>query len=209
MNTGKRILRTNYQEEVYGKTGMNNLIIFGIYSVIKNGETCTYERLVAECFSKFPKVFGFRRYQQWPDSLKLDRSLRTLREKGLIIGSIRGHFELTKFGTEIAKEIGSILGANKNNTLLKHKGRSVDDKLIEYLSNSEAFKNYLENPKEFSISDSDFRSLLRCTLETPTRVLKQNLSYYKNVASSYNEDKILKFLLICEKRFVEKGAKNG
>lgn len=201
-----------YNEEVYTKIKIQDLILFGIYSVIKNGETCTYERLVAGCFHQFPKIFGFKRYQLWPDSLKFDRPLRTLREEGLIVGSVRDHFELTEFGEKIAEETHSVL-ENKGtiiNRKVAIKGRSVDDKLIEYIKESEPFKKFLNNPLEFTLSDSEFRSFLRCTLETPKRVIKQNLEYYKNVAKSYNERQVLQFLSFCERRFLGKGdKKNG
>lgn len=138
--------KTQYPIEVYTKIQMQNLIVFALYSVIKNGETCTYERLVAECFQKFPKVFGFKRYPHWPDSLKFDRPLRTLREKSLIVGSVRDRFDLTEFGVKIAKETGSILLGNKTSTFHKKTrsiGRSVDDKLIEYLKENKLFKKFL------------------------------------------------------------------
>lgn len=211
MNKMTKIVKSEYSEEVYTKIKMQNLILFGIYSVIKNGETCTHERLVAECFLKFPKVFGFKRYPNWPDSMKFDRPLRTLREEGLIVGSVRDHFELTEFGEKIAKETESIL-INKAVSINKGKkqiGRSGDDRLIEYIKESVPFKKFMSAPANFSISQSEFRSLLRCTLETPERVVKQNLVYYKNVAKSYNEDNILKFLSECENKFIKKGGQNG
>ena len=98
-----------YKEEVYTKIKIQNLIVFGIYSVTQICETCTFERLVAECFLDFPKVFGFRRYPEWPDSLKFDRVLRTLREKGLVVGGAGGRyspgeFSLTEFGKKILEK---------------------------------------------------------------------------------------------------------
>jgi len=201
---------TECSMEIYNKIEMQNLIVFAIYSVLKNGETCTFERLVAECFQKFPKVFGFKRYPQWPDSLKFDRPLRTLREKSLIVGGARSHFELTEFGKKIAKETESILLGNRASTFYKGtklRGRSVDDKLIEYLKESALFKKFLISPSDCIISESEFRSLLRCTLETPDRVLKQNLEYYKKVANSYDEKQILQFLLACEKQFLKRRDK--
>lgn len=190
---------------------IQSLILFGIYSVINKGEICTYERLVAECFQLFPEVFGFKRYPQWPDSLKFDRPLRTLREEGLIVGSVRDHFELTEFGKRKAQETKSFLNAGgivfaKE---ISSKGRSVEDKLIEYLRGSELFRKFLTNPESFTISELELRSLLRCTLETPKRVVKQNLEYYKNVAKSYKEEKILQFLSVCETELMRKGGEIG
>ena len=79
-------------KELYLNFSKADLIILGIYSIQKNNEVCTFERLVAECFTKFPKVFSFKRYPQWPDSLKFDRALRTLRQKGFLVGGRRNIF---------------------------------------------------------------------------------------------------------------------
>ncbi len=205
MDKSDKIVKVKYLEEVYSKVKIQNLIAFGVYSVIENGEICTYERLVAECFSNFPKVFGFKRYPQWPDSLKFDRPLRILREEGLIIGSVRDRFELTEFGREKAKETGAILGRTYITTNKKTRtiGRSVDDRLIEKVIDSDPFKRFIRNPEDFAISESEFRSLLRCTLETPKRILKQNLKYYKNVAEFYNEERVLDFLTTCENNLIK------
>ncbi len=94
----------SFEEELYKKAHITDLILFGINSVIENKEKCTLERLVKECFTLFPEIFGFSKYPQWPDSLKLDRQLRTLRKRKLITGDPRTSFSLTKPGAKIAVE---------------------------------------------------------------------------------------------------------
>jgi len=196
----------------YEKVETQNLIVYGIYSVTKNREVCTYETLVKECFEKFPRVFGFKKYPKWPDSLKFDRPLRTLREKGLIVGSVMSHFELTRFGQDLARSTESILlGKDQVITAKKREptGRSVDDRIIQNLKQSDPFKRYQKNSRSFAISETEFRSLLRCTLETPERVLRQNLEYYKNVAELYGEKDIIRFLSTCENKILMRGQENG
>jgi len=79
-------------------------ILFAIYSVTSSGEKCNFERLIKECFTLFPETFSFSKYPQWPDSLKLDRQLRTLRKRKLITGDPKTSFFLTKLGKKIAIE---------------------------------------------------------------------------------------------------------
>jgi len=79
-------------------------ILFAIYSVTSNREKCNFERLIKECFTLFPETFSFSKYPQWPDSLKLDRQLRTLRKRKLITGDPKTSFSLTKLGKKIALE---------------------------------------------------------------------------------------------------------
>lgn len=147
MNKPKKIL-----SEVYETIEMQDLIVFSIYSVIRKKETCTYERLVAESYTQFPKVFSFKRYPQWPDALKFDRPLRTLRNKGLIVGTVRDHFELTEFGRAKAKEIEGFLKGRKAATAHRKSrpiGRSLHDKLIGYIKESPSFNRYLKDPQKF------------------------------------------------------------
>ena len=93
-----------FDEELYKKAKITNLILFGINSIIENKEKCTFERLIKECFTIFPEIFSFSKYPQWPDSLKLDRQLRTLRKRKLISGGPKTSFSLTKLGKKIAIE---------------------------------------------------------------------------------------------------------
>lgn len=196
--------------EHYLNFSNTDLITFAIYSILKNKETCTFERLVAECFTKFPKVFSFKRYPQWPDSLKFDRPLRTLRAKGILVGGAGGtyspgEFQLTEFGIEKAKSIEKALSSGSfsgKKNKKEERPRSVDEKAIKYLKENLLYKKYINNPIDFSATESELRSMLRCTLETPKRIIKQNLIYYKNVAKSYNEVQILNFLELCEKKLL-------
>lgn len=93
-------------EVLYKKVSLNNLILFSIYLVTAEKEDCTYERVVKECFALFPKSFCFPGILKWPDSRKLDRSLRTLRRKKLLTGDPKTIFILTKPGKKIAEDTG-------------------------------------------------------------------------------------------------------
>lgn len=91
-----------FNEDLYKGARITDLILFGINLVIENKEKCTFERLIKECFTLFPQVFSFSQYPQWPDSLKFDRQLRTLRKRKLIIGDPKTTFSLTKIGQKMA-----------------------------------------------------------------------------------------------------------
>ena len=84
---------------------LNDLILFSIYSTAGEQEKCTFERLVKECFTDFPEAFSLPKYPHWPDSRKLDRPLRTLRKRKLILGDPKTEFSLTKLGKKIAIDI--------------------------------------------------------------------------------------------------------
>jgi hypothetical protein len=184
--------KKTYEKKIYEQLNISDLILFSIYLIKKNREVCTFERLVAECFNNFPKVFCFRRYPNWPDSGKLDRPIRTFRERGLVIGGMGGRYSpgeimLTSFGEEKAKQIKLILTGKKTILSSKKKNlipRSIDEKLIYQLKINPYFKKFLSSQNNFSITEPEFRNILRCTLETPMRILKQNLQYLKKYCRS-------------------------
>lgn len=100
-------------EELYTRVSINDLILFGIYSVAAKKEKCTFERLVKECFTLFPKSFSLLKISKWPDSRKLDRPLRTLRKRRLIAGDPKSFFSLTKLGRKTAEETAGRFGQRK------------------------------------------------------------------------------------------------
>jgi hypothetical protein len=123
-----------FDAEIYTKLDLEDLILVCIYLIVVNGETCTFERLVAQSFYNFAKVFSFKRYPKWPDALKFDRPLRTLREKGLITGSARDAFALNKYGESKARDILKRLKKGfllRNIKFLQPSIRSADDRIIE------------------------------------------------------------------------------
>jgi hypothetical protein len=189
-----------FPEGKYKSIPKENLILFGIYSVTKNGEGCSFERLVKECFTLFPRAFSFSRYPEWPDSLKFDRQMRTLRERGWIVGGAKTTISLTKFGEKIAEETERMLAGSKLTREANQKfPRGADTVLIHSLKESAAFKRFLRDRKKLSITEMELRALLRCTLETPERVVRQNLQYSRNLAGEYKEQELVDFLEACEK----------
>lgn len=92
---------------------VNDLILFCIHAIAQNNEQCSFERLVKEAFTLFPETLRFERYPIWPDSRKLDRPLRALRNEKLIIGDPKTIFMLTKEGQKKAEEIYKSLRQGK------------------------------------------------------------------------------------------------
>ena len=101
-------------QRIYDKVGtVNDLILFCVHSVISNSEQCSFERLVKECFTLFPDTLKFTRYPIWPDSRKLDRPLRALRDEKLIIGDPKTYFILTEEGEKKAAIVSKSLRQGK------------------------------------------------------------------------------------------------
>lgn len=189
-----------FDEKVYKNIQKSHLILFGLYSVATKKEECTSERLVKECFTLFPKIFGMSRYPQWPDTLKFDRDLRKLREQGLITGNPKISYSLTKFGEKLAKDTEEFFKKGVKKRTIYTTKRGADINWINYLKKSKVFQRFLEGKRKFSTTEMEFRNLLRCTLESPIRILKQNLMYSRNLAKEFKEKDLMEFLEICSRK---------
>jgi len=188
------------QDATYMQVDIHSLILMCIDNVISNNDDCTFERLVHECFINYPKVFSLFRYPQWPDSNKLDRPLRKLREKGFIVGSPKLGFLLTEDGKHQVSRIRKVLALQKpvkpKQRILKGKERNF----IAYIKSGELYQRFENDKHGFDISEQEFIDLLRGTLETPKRVLKQTLVQYKKLADEIGDVDLLEFLLVCENK---------
>ena len=107
------MLNKNSKNLNSSKASVEDLILFCIHSIILNSEQCSFERLVKECFTFFPETIRFPRYPIWPDSRKLDRPLRALRNEKLIIGDPKTYFILTKKGEDRATVVSKKLRQGK------------------------------------------------------------------------------------------------
>ena len=105
--------KKTFEEELYQKVSLNDLILFSIFSAAEKKGKCTFEELVKECFVLFPKSFSFSHLLKWPDSRKLDRPLRSLRKRKLITGDPKTLFSLTKLGKKRAEETTKIFRQRK------------------------------------------------------------------------------------------------
>jgi len=105
--------KRGFDEEIYKRLGINNLILFSVYSLTSKQKKCTFEDLMKECFTLFPKAFSFSQFPQWPDARKLYRPLRFLRKRKLIKGNPTTSFSLTELGEKTVKEIVQFLTQKK------------------------------------------------------------------------------------------------
>jgi hypothetical protein len=75
--------------------------------------------------------------------------------------------------------------------------REKFEALIRNLRKSEPFRQFQRDAETFVIQEAKLRHLLGATLETPVRVLKQNLQYFLEAAMSYEDMELVAFLSKC------------
>ena len=187
--------------EAYEAIGVDQLLTYCVKQVLNNKEECTLERLIYECYTRFPKKFSLSRYPQWPDSTRIYRSWR--RCQGVnkwLTGSAQEGFRITNKGEPIVQEISLKLQDPKSkNVPLRESTRSrgKEEAIVRYLRKSGTFVRWHQEKNLFKISESELRSVLNATLETSIQILVENITYYRDNAELINDTEVIEFLNEC------------
>ena len=198
----KASLPPKFDATNYFSITLNDLVIYSIYYLYKQGSEITSEDIISACFVLFPKRFSLHKYPQWPDSAVVSRRWSDCKSKGYLLGSAVAGFKLTAKGIKHAEKVEKSLGKPRSapaarkgvhNELTSRAGKYV--RLIE---RSEAYVRY---KKRLEINEFDFRSLLLCTMESPPPTLTRNLEQFKEYVDVYERGDLIKFLEFCENKF--------
>jgi hypothetical protein len=182
-------------------------VTYAVFFLSQQGGEIIAEDIVVACFKLFPERFQLHGYPQWPDSTVVNKRWVDCRDKGLLQGSTAKGFSLTPKGLVLAEKMEKIL-TGKQKLFLKptaNKGgeelRTRAGRFNRSLENSDAFQQYSTNGEAAKISEFDFRNMLLCTMESSPSTLRNNLEQFKQNASLYQRQDLLKFLEFCGKTF--------
>lgn len=192
---------SNRPHEPYESLNVDRLLVYCVQRVLANKEECTLERLICECFTLFPKKFGLLRYPQWPDAVRVYRSVRRLYspDHEWITGLPQRGFKITPVGLKMAAEVEQLLtakgGVHRPPKTTRSRGK--EEAVLRYIRKNDLFLRWSADPSRFSSRDSELRNLLNATLETSPRILGQNLDYYAQVADLMEDRVVGAFLAEC------------
>ncbi len=200
MNMAKKKSKSPFPEEVYESIDLDSLVTYAVWSTEQKGEACTFERLVEECFTLFPKKFSLFGYPHWPDSARVNKSwLRCRTDKGLIKGTVKTGFRLTPLGEKsVLLTVKALEGAV---TLPKRKptqrSRSIGEAMLARVHNHHLFRRYLQDGDDFTVSRDELRHLLMTTGMARNDVVLANLEKLTAAAEKADDQRVLDFIAAC------------
>jgi len=210
----KKAVPPIFNSEIYTKIILNDLVIYAIYYLHKQGSEITSEDIVSACFVLFPKRFSMRKYPQYPDSSVVSRRWSDCKSKGYLKGNATKGFQITARGIKRAEKVEKSLGAplkpvrvRKAKTIkasatpaqkIHPELKTYAKKYVRSIEMSDAYKHY---QKKQPINEFDFRSLLLCTMESPAATLLRNLNQFKEYVNIHERKDLLSFLEFCEDKF--------
>jgi len=191
-----------FDPKTYLKATLNDLVVYSIYYLNKQGSEITSDDVVSASFILFPKRFSLQKYPQWPDSAVVSRRFSDCKSKGFLTGSASDGFKLTNKGARHAEKLEKSFGKLKTLPAAKKtvhtELKSRAGRYVRSVESSEAYSRYKQR---LEMNEFDFRSLLLCTMESPPETLSRNLEQFKEYANILEREEITKFLEYCGTKF--------
>jgi len=179
--------------KIPNNSSLEDMILISIDSVIQKENKCSFGNLVKECFIKYPKYFSLNDVPEYPDSLKLDRPLREMREKGIIVGSPTTFYSITNFGRNHLANLRNISGSQTSN-VGGITTRSPGLQMLEKIKNSTDYTSFLKKEEKFEPKDMQFRSIVGFTLETPIQKINHELDFLIELSQKLNKPEVINYL---------------
>ena len=203
-----------FDPDTYTKITLNDLVIYAIYYLDRQGSEITSEDIISACFVLFPKRFSLRKYPQWPDSGMVSRRWSDCKGRGYLRGNATKGFKLTAKGSrraaKVEKSLGKVLKSARPAPKPGKKASPPPEPVIhpelkahagKYVRSIQASEAYKHFRKKEPLNEFDFRSLLLCTMESPPTTLARNLEQFKEYVRIYKRPDLLVFLEFCEVKF--------
>lgn len=172
--------------------------------VLSHGQVCTFEKLVVECFRAFPEHFSLRGFSKYPDSARVNKSwLRCRSGHGWILGSVKSGFTVSPAGEYVARSVRSRLsgGGDGRRKRPATRSRTREGALVSFVTSHPAYSRFLHSPRQYRPTDNELLSVCACTLDTPRRIIKQNLLQLIDAAKVENNESAARFIRALLERF--------
>lgn len=203
-----------FDPDIYTKIILNDLVVYSVHYLHKQGHAVTSDDVISACFVLFPKRFSMKKYPQYPDSAIVSRRWGDCKSKGYLRGNAVEGFQLTAKGTRRAQKVEKLLGKPLKPVRVA-KARVVEStvgakeavhpefkrhakKYVRSIEMSDAYKHYR---KQKPLNEFDIRSLLLTTMESPPSTLARNLEQFKEYVKIHDRRDLSAFLEFCESRF--------
>lgn len=177
---------------------LDDLLVFSASMIAADGHEVTFERLVAEAFTRFPERFQLFGYPAWPDSSRVNKSwLRCRTDFKYFEGSTKSGFKLTSRGASKADEVASLLGIDDRKAArartIGSRANSREEAILRDLKRTKEFKIYqLKNTVE--LDEFSFCNAILSTPSSSFEARQESYTSLKGYASSAGDIEVLRFI---------------
>lgn len=193
-------------EETYHNLDIDRLIVYAMVYLEKKDIQLTLENIVVGAYKLFPYKFSLFGFPEYPDCARVEKSLWRSRgkERQWLGGKTRQGYSLTRRSYMIAEEVSKDLSNEKEIQIIVKESTHLRrwEKIVKELEKSSAYEKF-KNKRGDSITESEFCYVLQATLDSPKKILNENLVTLKMIAQDLNYQEVGDFLDILEIKFYE------
>ena len=167
---------TKYPAIQYSHIKLDSLVTVGIYKLNQNNVETSFENIAVILQKLFPDKFSLTYFPEYPDSLRVDNTLRLdCKHSEFVRGSRKeGRYILTGKGNENAEiTINQINLGIKSKKSSNEYGRNKYVKLIQGVTKTDGYKKFIKNELE-EIKKFDVCETLHCTIDVDNKSLRDN-----------------------------------
>lgn len=183
-----------FEERKYSEIGMNELIVYTVSLLSENNHMVTREELVLGAFKMFPKKFGLKGHEDWPDSAVIDKRWIDCRHLDYISGTNKSGLSVLPKGLALVKTTEKKLKISSNKSPKEFENRTRSGKIVHIMEKSDGYKKYLETKTIDQITEFDLREILHCTMDSTTEMLNRSFVELSQHLEVCKKNEMLKFL---------------
>jgi hypothetical protein len=183
----------------YNGVEIKNLIIYAMLYMEEHAIEASLNNITVITYKLFPNSFAMESFPEYPDGVRVEKNLRHLREGSYLTGKNKHGYTLSDKARQSAATIKTLTktpGA-KNPTHMRR-----NEILLKETKESPAYGKFLAD-KANTITLSELCHILQATLDTPRKVLRDNLGLLQEMAKEYKDAPLVELLLYLEKNFKE------
>ena len=142
---------TKYSAIQYSHIKLDSLATVGIYKLNQNNIETSFENIAVILQKLFPDKFSLTYFPEYPDSLRVDNTLRLdCKHSGFVHGSRKeGRYVLTGKGNENAElTINQINSGSKSKKSSNEYGRNKYVKLVQGVTKTDGYIKFIGNEFE-------------------------------------------------------------
>lgn len=191
------------------KLSDKDIVLYALYLLGGWQRRVHTEDITLSCYQLARSRFSWIKYPQYPDIQPVRFALEKVGPKhgGLVDGkserkdrSIKGGWRLTENGVKWIEanrtRIEQCLGKD-----VPVKGRLLEDRRLNELLKSSAFKKFDRGGEEAEISHAEFAESLICTVNAGAKVLNERLEQFYSAAEVLKREKVKDYLNFCRRKF--------
>lgn len=190
----------------------HDVILYALYVLGGTTQKVHTEDIASKCFKLLPSQFSWIKYANYPSLEAVRRPLIQVRsnEGGTLVLGRHGRTKedqvaegwiFTPQGIKWIEQNKERIARQLDSPLDRPKKRTDVDKKIYEIKNSSAFKKFLKDKNCSNVFKYEFTNFLNASIDTPSPILRDRLVKIRAIA--YNQEEIIEFLNLAEKKFAD------